>query len=66
MTQTGSVTKRLDGNIAVITGGNSGIDLATAQRFVEEGVYVFITGRPPKRTRCSSHKDWQKFHGCSE
>ena len=33
------------GKIAVITGGNSGIGLATAQRLVNEGAYVFITGR---------------------
>jgi NAD(P)-dependent dehydrogenase (short-subunit alcohol dehydrogenase family) len=35
----------LQGKIAVITGGSSGIGLATAQRFVKEGAYVFITGR---------------------
>jgi len=36
---------KLDGKVAVVTGGSSGIGLAAAKRLVDEGAYVFITGR---------------------
>jgi NAD(P)-dependent dehydrogenase (short-subunit alcohol dehydrogenase family) len=36
---------KLDGKVAVITGGTSGMALASAKLFVEEGAYVFVTGR---------------------
>src|SRR5215831_13270545 len=36
---------KLEGKIGLVTGGTSGIGLATAKRFVDEGAYVFITGR---------------------
>jgi len=36
---------KLDGKVALVTGGSSGIGLAAAWRFVADGAYVFITGR---------------------
>ena len=35
---------KLDGKVALVTGGSSRVGLATAQEFVAEGAYVFITG----------------------
>ena len=41
--------KKLENKVAVITGATSGMALATAKLFVEEGAYVFITGRRQDR-----------------
>lgn len=39
------MTRKLEGKVAVVTGGSAGIGLATAQRFIAEGATVYITGR---------------------
>ena len=48
----------LEGKVAVITGGSSGLALASAKRFVEEGAYVFITGRRQDAARRGRQADW--------
>jgi NAD(P)-dependent dehydrogenase (short-subunit alcohol dehydrogenase family) len=47
---------QLDGKTALVTGGTSGIGLATAQRLAEEGAYVFITGRDQARLTEAAEK----------
>lgn len=39
------MSNKLEAKVALVTGGTSGIGLATAQRFAQEGAYVFVTGR---------------------
>lgn len=45
MKERNSMSHKLSGKIALVTGGSSGLGLATARRFIAQGAYVFITGR---------------------
>lgn len=47
---------KLEGKIGLVTGGTSGIGFATARRFVDEGAYVFITGRRESELRAAVKK----------
>jgi hypothetical protein len=46
-----TIMSKLQGKLAVVTGGTAGIGFATAKRFVDEGANVFITGRRQKELR---------------
>jgi NAD(P)-dependent dehydrogenase (short-subunit alcohol dehydrogenase family) len=54
---------KLDGKIALVTGANSGIGLATAKRFVNEGAYVFITGRREAELAAAAREIGQNVAG---
>ena len=53
---------KLDGKTALITGGTSGIGLATAKRFVNEDAYVFITGRRDPELAAAVKEIREKCH----
>jgi NAD(P)-dependent dehydrogenase (short-subunit alcohol dehydrogenase family) len=54
---------KLEGKIALITGGNSGIGLAAAQQFVNEGAYVFISGRRDRELAAAVKKIGRNVSG---
>lgn len=47
---------QLDGKVALVTGGNSGIGLGTAKRLADEGAFVHITGRDPATLERAAHE----------
>ena len=56
--------KKLENKVAVITGGTSGMALATAKLFVEQGAYVFITGRDKARLDKAVKEVGKNVTGC--
>jgi NAD(P)-dependent dehydrogenase (short-subunit alcohol dehydrogenase family) len=61
-----TIMGKLAGKIALVTGGNSGIGLATAKRFVDEGAYVFITGRRDRELAAAAKEIGRNVTGILE
>jgi NAD(P)-dependent dehydrogenase (short-subunit alcohol dehydrogenase family) len=57
------MSKKFEGKIAVVTGGSAVMGMATAKRFVEEGMdQVFVTGRGKRRAGCR-RRNWKERDG---